>query len=155
MVIDKERKRCKSIEELVLNSTLKQKAKEFVKKYMASKGPVYQREANKNTSPGGGNDAQAVDDSEDRDNDNVNEDRDEEMDEDHGNDESVQDDSNSQLPEHSNENTRDGEDQDQDTADANGEETGETTHDSAMMNGSIEDEDEHSPLPPESMLIPF
>lgn len=39
----KELKHCKDVNELECNDSVKQKAKEFVKKYMAKFGPVYRR----------------------------------------------------------------------------------------------------------------
>lgn len=42
-VMLKELKHCKEISELQCNSSVKSKAKEFIKKYMMKFGPVYQR----------------------------------------------------------------------------------------------------------------
>ena len=45
-VMLKELRHCRNIEDLCCSETVKHKAKEYVKKYMAAKGPIYRPEAN-------------------------------------------------------------------------------------------------------------
>lgn len=42
-VMLKELKHCRSVEDLECNDNVKHKARDFIKKYMAKFGPVYQR----------------------------------------------------------------------------------------------------------------
>ena len=45
-VMVKELKHCRSIEELSCSETVKHKAKDYVRKYMAKQGPLYKPESN-------------------------------------------------------------------------------------------------------------
>lgn len=42
-VLAKELKHCRNIEDLVVNDSVKHKAKDFIKKYMVKFGPAYKR----------------------------------------------------------------------------------------------------------------
>ena len=42
-VLAKELKHCRNIEDLVVNDSVKHKAKDFIKKYMTKFGPAYKR----------------------------------------------------------------------------------------------------------------
>ena len=42
-VLAKELKHCRNIQDLVVNDSVKHKAKDFIKKYMAKFGPAYKR----------------------------------------------------------------------------------------------------------------
>ena len=45
-VLAKELKHCRNIEDLVVNDSVKHKAKDFIKKYMTKFGTAYKRELN-------------------------------------------------------------------------------------------------------------
>ena len=42
--MDKELKHCKNFEDLEVNSNVKHKAKEYIRKYMTHVGPVYHKD---------------------------------------------------------------------------------------------------------------